>query len=266
GERFPAARAAPQGFPDKEFCMFALRAPAASPAANRLLWAVCLGIVTVAGGSARADRIFINNGYHPQITPFYCGPASMLTMLDSPAVLALNNNPNFHNNLFENALYAYSRPFNIVPILGTDPQAMAATLNHYDGFFHGYAWYGFSPFAGNAASRTLANALKDFAVPGTVSVHHGQHWIDVNGVTSIGTIAANQPYKITGFYVRDPWPLQGSLGRNRWLAYNNRAWFRHFTPNQPSPLPYGGKYVTVLEPLGPELPDNGLNDSTPPPP
>lgn len=223
--------------------------------------------------SASADMFYIPNHYHAQETFFYCGEGAMQMMLDSPAVQSLN--PGLPT---QNALYNTSRRFNAVRMLGTDPLAVAATMNLADGTFHTYAWYGFAPtaFGANAASRTLADSLIDFDVPGSIVINHGGHWIDVNGVTTNRPIAWDQPYLITGFFVRDPWygyaranrlPPIGNLGTNTWLAYNNRQWFRYFNPNPLLPRsPYAGQYAMVLEPTGPQAEDNGLNDSTPPTP
>ncbi len=221
-------------------------------------------MVMALGSSARGEYYYIANGYHAQQTPFYCGEGAMQMMLDSPAVQALN--PGLPS---QNLLYADSRFFNAVPMLGTDPVAVAATMNLADGVFHNYAWYGFTPtaFGANQASRTLADSLIDYGVPGSVVINLGGHWIDVNGVTTIGPVAWDKPYKITGFFIRDPWPLRGSLGANTWLAYNNRAWYSVFNPNPLfPPSPYAGQYAMVLEPTGPQALDNGSNDSTPPPP
>jgi hypothetical protein len=112
-----------------------------------------LALAATTGGPASAELIQIANGYHAQQTPFYCGPASMQMMLDSPAVQALN--PGLPS---QNALYAASRPFNVVPIFGTDPIAFAATKNLADGLDHRYAWYdhGVKTSAGRSGIPSLS--------------------------------------------------------------------------------------------------------------
>jgi hypothetical protein len=188
-------------------------------------------------GTAKADA-FINNGYHFQQTPFYCGPGSMDMMLDSPEVI--NNNANVANALTNAAVLNAG---GLVPVLengtivnvlpgdlkvqnqlyssewgafanlafatgtGSPPSLVAAVMNAADGTVHNYANWNFAPnlVAGDLASRTVAATLQNFKVPATVAVDHGAHWIDVNGVSTNGAIARNGNYSINGFFVRDPW-------------------------------------------------------------
>jgi hypothetical protein len=72
---------------------------------------------------------------------------------------------------------------------------------------HVYSGYNLAPtFAGALqASRTMANAMKDFSVPAQATVESGAHAICVYGVSTTGVIAANQNYTINGFYIHDPW-------------------------------------------------------------
>ena len=45
------------------------------------------------------------------------------------------------------------------------------------------------------------------------------------------------------------------------------GWFRYFTPGGYAPVPYGGQYIAVVDPLAPELPDDGSQgDALPDPP
>ena len=199
----------------------------------------------------------IPNGYHAQQTTYYCGPGTMQMILDTPAVLNNYINPVLPS---QNALYASAQANNLEPWF-TDPNGMAATLNAVDGAFHNYSWYNFNAI--NAASRTIVNALADYQVPAAALVYGGAHWVNINGFRYT---AVPGGYQLNGFYGRDPWPSAGSLGRSFYLAYNPRGWGRVFTPVGYGSAHWGGHYVTVVEPQGPEAPDPGTFDSTPPPP
>lgn len=162
---------------------------------------------------------------------------------------------------------------------GTPPLAMARVMNAVDAppnGIHNYGAYGFSASAvgANSASRTLALALKLYDVPASAVVMHGAHWIDVNGVRTTGAIGLNAPYKINGFFVKDPWtgfaitnPAQSGgaygLGFNTYLRYG-RPWFSFFNPAPNA----GNRYALELEPqsVGPVPIDDGTNDSLPPDP
>jgi hypothetical protein len=86
----------------------------------------------------------------------------------------------------------------------------------------------------------------------------------VYGVFSSAMPVVNQPYTINGFFIRDPWPLYGSIGHARYLANNERAWLRYFRAVNPiNPGPWDNKFVAVTDPP-PD--DNGLFDSFPVPP
>jgi hypothetical protein len=149
---------------------------------------------------------------------------------------------------------------------------------------HQYAAYGGNTFPStifyaNQASSTVAAALIAYGVPASVSVNHGGHWIDVNGVAT-STIAGTT--YINGFFVRDPWtgyatsqnqPNRG-LGINTYLryGYDNRAgggqrlgaWFNNFTPApNSSNAGLGNGYMIEVEPQGPELPDTSGDFSIP---
>ncbi|HEY1932730.1 MAG TPA: PEP-CTERM sorting domain-containing protein [Acetobacteraceae bacterium] len=196
-------------------------------------------------GAAKADLVYyINNGYHYQQTPFYCGEGAMEMMLDAPAVTSLNagvtngllvaaannipivngaNQTIFVNGSFgfvndltgdtalQNQLYTEVwgglTPRAYATSTGTPPIAVAAVMNFNDGLVHNYVNYNLPATLayGDLASRTIASAIVNYGVPATVAVEHGAHWIDVNGVTTTNTPTRNGNYAITGFYVRDPW-------------------------------------------------------------
>ena len=221
---------------------------------------VAVGALT---GGAWADNFIIPNGYHAQQTTFYCGPASEQMMLDTPAVL--NNYAPGALLPTQLSLYNIAQANNLEPWF-TSPAGMVAGLNAADGGpagFHNYSQY--LTATRNQGSREIANALKDFNIPGSVLIRGGQHWVDINGVKTTGVVARNQPYLINGFYGRDPWPAAGTLGQNFFLSYNNNprsAWARLFTPVSSGNI-WKGSFVSVLDPIGPELPDDGTNNSTP---
>jgi len=219
-------------------------------------------VLSVLPSVAHADNFIIANGYHAQQTTFYCGPAAEQMMLDTPAVLNNYVNPVLPT---QNALYAIAQANNLEPWF-TSPAGMVAGLNASDGGFHNYAWYATATI--NQNSREIANALNDYSVPASVLIRGGQHWVDINGVKTTGAIARNQPYTINGFYGRDPWPAAGTLGQNFFLAFNSNPrspWARLFTPVSSGNI-WRGSYVSVLEPQGPELPDDGSNNSIALPP
>jgi hypothetical protein len=193
--------------------------------------------------TAAEASVFIDNGYHFQQTPFYCGPGSMEMILDSPLVTATNGNvANALNNAAAINLAQGVRPVfengNIVNVLpgdlalqnslyssqwggftnlafatgtGSPPALVAGVMNAADGTGtltgRAYANWNFAPnlIAGDLASRTIAGALQNFTVPAMAAVEKGAHWINVNGVSSNGVPARNGAYTINGFFVRDPW-------------------------------------------------------------
>jgi hypothetical protein len=160
---------------------------------------------------------------------------------------------------------------------------------------HAYTAFNVPPTFGWAtwASRTIANAIHSYDVPAQVTVGSGAHSISVVGVTSFGVPARNTNYTITGFYVNDPWtgywagqkanlPVIPGLGINQWIKYGYQPhpaatpiavpgvgvvnakigkWFTHFNPapGQPGegPVFAAAGYKFVVEPLGPELLDDG---------
>jgi len=144
---------------------------------------------------------------------------------------------------------------------------------------HGYAAYNIGSF--NVANRTIANAIKDFQVPAGGVFYGGAHAMAITGVRTNVAPAANQPYTIQGFFVDDPW---FGYATNRGLPANQRGlprhslisnvpqggpsrWARIFNPSPGEPgegaYAQGLGYKFVVEPLGPELPDDGTNFSDP---
>ncbi len=128
----------------------------------------------------------------------------------------------------------------------------------------------------NAANRTIANAIKDYQVPAGGVFYGGAHAMAVSGVRTDVQPARNQPYNIQGFFVEDPW---NGYAINRGLPANQRGlpqhslisnvpegvlpsrWSQIFSasPGEPGEGAYasGTGFKFVVEPLGPELPDDG---------
>ena len=187
---------------------------------------------------------------------------------------------------------SYSSPFSPWPTSGSGTNAIQFGLNVLDNpnvggnGNHAYTAFNVPPTVawGDYASRTIANAIKDYNVPAQVGIGSGAHSIAVTGVTGTGTPGRNQNYSISGFYVNDPWTgyaisqnlprNQWGLGRHAWLRYGYQQvplafgggiapnrWFQNFNP---APGQAGeGAYMTglgykfVVEPLGPEAIDDG---------
>lgn len=205
---------------------------------------------------------------------------------------------------------SYYNPYTPWPVAGSGNNAIQYALNVLDNpnvggnGAHAYTAYNLAPtFASGAyASRTMANAMKDYDVPAQATVGSGAHSIAVVGVSTIGTPGQNQAYTITGFFVNDPWtgyvinelasnrPAPGGgfgLGIHGWLRYGYQAdpnapltfipgvgnvrarpdqWFRNFNPagGQAGEGAYmsGVGYKFVVEPQGPEALDTGGIDGT----
>ncbi len=164
----------------------------------------------------------------------------------------------------------YSNPFWPWPSTGSGTNAVQWALNVLDnptvGGNGNHSYTGFNVASGAFASRTIANAIKDYDVPAQVTIGNGAHSIAVTGVTGIGVAARNTNYTITGFYVNDPWTgyaisqglpaAQRGLGEHTWVRYGFRntngpaqinvpgiglvnaapnTWFRYFNPAPPQP-------------------------------
>ncbi|HEV2971166.1 MAG TPA: PEP-CTERM sorting domain-containing protein [Pirellulales bacterium] len=305
-----------------------------------------LALIVVASlaspAQVRAAVTYIANGYHFQVTNYFCGAASMEMMLDTPlttngaspsfnpnvtSLLAAGDGGSVAPNPFPNtpnagaqasiyslvhggAFAAKSTEYGGFSIYnnpaygpGTDPIGFRNGLNAIDNPTnannaavsalsgnagvngnHQYAAYGGNTFPStifyaNQASSTVAAALIAYGVPASVSVNHGGHWIDVNGVAT--STVAGTTY-INGFFIRDPWTgyatsqnqANRGLGINTYLryGYDNRAgggqrlgaWFNNFTPApNSSNAGLGNGYMIEVEPQGPELPDTGGDYSIP---
>ena len=244
------------------------------------LFLLLVGLGPLSLNPAQADDVNTMANPHAQKTNFYCGPGAIEMMLDSPEVR--NNNPglaasfaanvgNANDVAIQNQIYAKAHSSNFEPWF-TDPQGMKTALNFFDGAAHNYNWlsFSFSDAGRKAATRTLANSLKDYNVPASILINGGAHWVTLDRVKTTGAIGNGNPhpaYQIDEFIGHDPAYVVApklSLGKNFSLSVNNRAFYKYFTPvNTNSSFIWGGKYVEVVEPIGPELPDDGSFDPTP---
>jgi PEP-CTERM motif len=146
---------------------------------------------------------------------------------------------------------------------------------------HAFAAYNLPTL--NAASRTIANALGDYEVPAGGVFYGGQHAMAVTGVKTDVKPGKNvAAYEIEGFYVDDPWhgyavakhlPAD-QLGLKQRYVTNKpeknvalTRWQDIFTASAGEPgegaYASGVGYKFVVEPQGPELPDDGSFDSQP---
>jgi hypothetical protein len=135
----------------------------------------------------------------------------------------------------------------------------------------------------NAASRTIANAIGDYGVPAGGVFYGGQHAMAVTGVrTNIKPGQNVAAYDIDGFYVDDPWHgyaiakhllAKDSGLKDRYVTnvpevgIQHTRWQDIFTASAGEPgegaYASGAGYKFVVEPQGPELPDDGTFDSMP---
>jgi hypothetical protein len=255
------------------------------------------------------DGPFHNQAIPPQ--PTYVG--GQVTFAPQVAIYNLLHNHAVYTPVagpYTGVALSYNNPFCPWPTTGSGNNAMQWVLNVLDNSAiggngnHQYVAYNVPPTIpwGDWASRTIANALHDYGVAAEVTIGRGAHAITVVGYTTIGTPARNQPYKITGFYVDDPWTgyakarnlpnnLEG-LGVHAWVKYGwSRSpvapvvnvpgvglvqarpaeWFRYFNPAPgfagEGASMSGTGFKFVVEPQGPEALDDGnggLLDSVPP--
>ncbi|HVT29481.1 MAG TPA: hypothetical protein VHE81_15805 [Lacipirellulaceae bacterium] len=136
----------------------------------------------------------------------------------------------------------------------------------------------------NVANRTIANAIINYDVPAGGVFYAGAHAMAITGVETDVPPVGNPGYKITGFFVDDPWNIYAisrGLPPNQWgldpheLISNvpkgagPSKWQKIFTlsPGEPGEGAYasGIGYKFVVEPQGPEPLDDGTNFSTPDP-
>lgn len=222
-----------------------------------LLTTVVLGLSGVI--STQAYVLRIQNGYHSQVTTFFCGPASIQMMLDSPQAL-----PNLHpqsGNQF--AIFDVVRANNIAPRWFADPVGLRAGVDFFD-LNPAHTYVVRDRANANQANRDIANSIVDSRIPASSLVLRGAHWIDVYGVHSSAMPVVNQPYTIHGFFARDPWPLYSPIGHARYLANNERGWLHYFRGVNPtSPGPWDNKFVAVTD-APPD--DDGFFNSFPAPP
>ena len=160
------------------------------------------------------------------------------------------------------------------------------TLNVFDNpdvggeGIHAFTAYNLPSY--NASNRTIANAIKDYGVAAGGVFYSGAHAMAITGVRTDVAPARNTPYTIQGFFIDDPW---FGYATNRGLPANQRGlprhslisnvpqggfasrWARIFNPSPGEPgegaYAQGLGYKFVVEPLGPELPDDGSNFSDP---
>ena len=134
---------------------------------------------------------------------------------------------------------------------------MKTALNFFDGAVHTYNWLKFNnnEAGRKAATRTLANSLKDYNVPASILINGGAHWVTIDRVKTTGAIGVGNPhpqYQIDEFIGHDPAYAIApklSLGKNFSLSVNDRAFYKYFTPvKTTSSFIWGGKYVEVVEP------------------
>jgi hypothetical protein len=161
-------------------------------------------------------------------------------------------------------------------------------LNVYDnpnlGGEGSHAFTAYNLATRNAASRTIANAIGDYGVPAGGVFYGGQHAMAVTGVRSDVKPGQNVgAYSIDGFYISDPWrgyAVKKGLPAKQWglrehdyvtnkpeLGVPLTRWQDIFTASAGEPgegaYASGVGYKFVVEPQGPELPDDGTFDSTP---
>jgi hypothetical protein len=146
---------------------------------------------------------------------------------------------------------------------------------------HAFSAYNLASF--NAASRTIANAIGDYGVPAGGVFYNGAHAMAVTGVRTNAQPGRNLAYTINGFYLADPWrgyadakglpANQRGLGEHEYVTNVPEVgvaltrWQDIFTasPGEPGEGAYasGVGYKFVVEPQGPELPDDGTFSSLP---
>jgi len=155
---------------------------------------------------------------------------------------------------------------------------------------------------GDQASRTIARALWNYDIPAIIGIDNGRHAVCVYGVRTDVSPSTNLNFEILGFYVHDPWagyqahfpnydaavwqeneyvrygwdtPRTGGIRTRLPDGTTNsitlRGWFQHFNPRTTRDAGVAGAvgapgYKILVEPAGPEAPDNGAYLSVPPPP
>ena len=132
----------------------------------------------------------------------------------------------------------------------------------------------------NAANRTIANAIGDFGVPAGGVFYGGQHAMAITGVRTDAVPGRNLAYDIDGFYISDPWrgyAKAKGLPAKQWgrrehdyitnvpeVGQAKSLWEQIFNKSAGEPgegaYAQGFGYKFVVEPIGPELPDDGTFD------
>ena len=237
--------------------------------------------------------------YAAQQTSFYCGEGTMQMMLSATAVAT--SNPGFAMPT-QNALYTTAQAAQLAvsgfTIQGTLPSGLAAapqgaaTKGALPTYAAGDSWTqyinSFTPLGVDQAERNIANAVAATEIPAGIVVHNGGHWDAVWGILATAAPVVNTPYTINGFAVADPWtgyalshPSPGQpLGLG--IAYVSNVTVPYLLPNGAvvaynpflstlfGPIvtvggPWGGRYVSVADPLAttPPAPDSGTYNSIP---
>ena len=169
---------------------------------------------------------------------------------------------------------------------GSGINALQYELNVYDnpdvGGEGSHAFTAYNAASGNAANRTIANAIANYQVPAGGVFYGGAHAMAISGVQTDVQPGLNQPYDILGFYVADPWngyAINRGLPPDMWglpahsfisnVPEGNRPsrWEKIFTPSPGEPgegaYAAGVGFKFVVEPQGPEPLDDGIFPSTP---
>lgn len=173
---------------------------------------------------------------------------------------------------------------------GTGINSQQVTLNVFDnpnvGGEGDHAYTAYNVLNRNVANRTIANAIASYQIPAGGVFYSGRHAMAISGVQTDVAPARNQPYKILGFYVNDPWygyaKARKKPGDPQGLPANAllstvlktgqpSTWEKFFdvSPGEPGEGAYaaGPGFKFVVEPQGPEPLDDGLfsSDTTPVP-
>jgi hypothetical protein len=167
---------------------------------------------------------------------------------------------------------------------GTGINSQQVTLNVFDnpnvGGEGNHVYAAYNVPTRNVANRTIANAIITYQVPAGGVFYAGAHAMAISGVQTDVAPVKNQPYKILGFYVHDPWygyARKRGLPEEKWGLPENTflstvlkdgqdsRWEGIFnsSPGEPLEGAYaeGPGFKFVVEPEGPELLDDGSNSS-----
>lgn len=161
--------------------------------------------------SARAQFVntVIPNTYEPQLTDFYCGPASTEMVLNS-TTLGLPASP----LPSQDTLYAtiHANNDSSATAYFSDPAGIATALTTYDPAAGGRTWSAFASPSFDVATRVIASSLSVVngamvknAAPAVVGMQPYTHWNNVYGVRTAAPADPGTTFTVDGFYVHDPW-------------------------------------------------------------